>query len=359
MENSNTSLPAKILNRLVDWMDERFKARELFEALTHVYIPKNSRTYYLGGITLFTFGVQVLTGALLTLYYQPSVDTAYESTLFITSSVTFGWLVRSIHSWTANLMIIFCILHMLRVFFQGAYKRPRELTWMVGMGLLVVTLGFGFTGYLLPWDQLSYWATTVGSESFGAIPGIGEFFLRFLRGGTDVTGATLGRFYGLHTIWLPLGLVTFLGIHLMLMHQQGLANPDVPAMPEEIQDEKNAKPFFPNYVLDETIAWYVIIGILVILASLFPIGLHEPADPFSTPEHIKPEWYFLSVYQFLKLVPRTVGIVTPGIIMGLMFILPFLDRSPEVKPRKRKFIIGLGIIGIISVIGLTIWGWIS
>ena len=142
------------------------------------------------------------------------------------NQTNFGWLVRSVHAWSANLMIIFCILHMLRIILQGAYKKPRELTWMVGMGLLFVTLGFGFTGYLLPWDQRAYWATTVGTEIAGSVPFIGATVREFLRGGADIAALTLSLFFGVHVLVLPLMLAGLVGVHLFIVHQQGLADPE-------------------------------------------------------------------------------------------------------------------------------------
>jgi len=351
---------------MIDWMDERFQMLALAGVLLHVYIPRDAKTYYLGGITLFLFIVQVITGSLLTLYYQGSPDTAYDSVLFITSSVSFGWLIRSIHVWGANLMVICCILHLLRVYFQGAYKRPREITWGIGVVLLLVTLGFGFTGYLLPWDQRAYWATTVGTESAGVVPIIGEYLLLIMRGGADITKATLSRFYGIHTLLLPLSLAGALALHVLLIHQQGLTNPRRPArhrLPasdaQEDDKEEKTLPFFPHYILDEVIAWYIVLAILIILASLFPAGLEEKANPLQTPAHVKPEWYFLSVYQFLKLVPETVGVIVPGLALLPLFFLPFIDRNPEVAPRKRPVAILIGIVALLVIIGFTLWGWFS
>jgi quinol-cytochrome oxidoreductase complex cytochrome b subunit len=214
-----------IVGRTWDWLDGRYQLTPLMNALLHVEIPRSVRTYYLGGITLFFFMVQVITGILLALYYQPTPDSAYDSILFIMNQVNFGWLIRSIHSWSANLMILFCLLHLLRVFFQGAYKAPREITWGAGALLLGLTLGFGFTGYLLPWDQRAFWATTVGSEIAGAVPWVGEPLLVFLRSGPEVTGRTLSRFYGVHVLVLPATLLALLAVHLTLVHQQGLADP--------------------------------------------------------------------------------------------------------------------------------------
>lgn len=224
------SAPARGWN----WVEERAGIRHLLDAALDVKIPEGVRTYFLGGITLFFLGVQVITGVLLALYYRPSPQDAYESVLYIMNEVPFGWLIRSIHNWGANLMIVACVLHMLRTYFQGAYKKPRELTWVVGVVLLLITLGFGFTGYLLPWDQRAFWATTVGTEIAGAVPGLGDVLLRFLRGGTDITGTTLSRFFGIHTLVLPLGVAVLVMAHLWLIHEQGLA--PAPSADDEEQD---------------------------------------------------------------------------------------------------------------------------
>jgi quinol-cytochrome oxidoreductase complex cytochrome b subunit len=206
-----------------EWLQERADIQGAVQASLHVTIPRSARTYFLGGLTLFFLGVQVTTGILLTLYYRPSPDGAYQSVLYIMNEVRFGWLIRSIHAWSANMMIASCALHMLRVLIQAAYKRPRELTWIVGVLLLVLTMGFGFTGYLLPWDQRAYWATTVGTEIAGSVPVIGHSLLRLLRGGDSLSGATLSRFYGIHTLILPVSIAALVGIHLLLIHGQGLA----------------------------------------------------------------------------------------------------------------------------------------
>jgi quinol-cytochrome oxidoreductase complex cytochrome b subunit len=217
--------PMRWIESIIDWLDDRMNIRELVAAGLHVVIPRNAHTFYLGGMTLFVFMSQGVTGILLSLYYQPTPDSAYNSILYIMNQVNFGWLIRSIHAWGANLMIILCILHLLRVVIQGAYKAPREITWMVGMGLLFVTLGFGFTGYLLPWDQRAFWATTVGTEIASAVPLIGDFLRDFLRAGADVSALTLSRFLGVHMLILPAALVGLFAIHFLMIHQQGLADP--------------------------------------------------------------------------------------------------------------------------------------
>jgi ubiquinol-cytochrome c reductase cytochrome b subunit len=359
-----------IVWRVWGWLDGRYQLGSLMDALLHVDIPRAARTYYLGGITLFFFIVQAITGILLSLYYQPSPDRAYDSVLFIMNEVNFGWLIRSVHSWGANLMILFCLLHLLRIFFQGVYKMPREITWVVGALLLGVTLGFGFTGYLLPWDQRAFWATTVGSEIAGAVPLIGEQLLVFLRSGPEVTARTLSRFFGVHVLVLPASLLVLLAVHLAFVHQQGLADPtrdvepvggpegeSVPA--SETRKERKLLPFFPNYVLDEVIAWYVMLAVLIVLASLFAAGLEEPADPLRTPEHTKPEWYFLFLYQGLKIVPRLVGVLAPIAGAVVLLLLPFIDRNPHRLLAKRPVAIAIGIICVVGIVAFTIWGWLS
>jgi ubiquinol-cytochrome c reductase cytochrome b subunit len=342
-----------------EWIERRVRARDLMAALLHVRIPADIKTFYLGGITLFMFAVQVVTGTLLSLYYKPTPEAAYDSVKAITSDVTFGWLIRSVHHWGANLMILCLVLHLLRVFFQAAYKYPRELIWIVGAGLLVATIGFGFTGYLLPWDQRAFWATTVGTEIAGSVPGIGDALLQLLRGGPDVTDATLTRFFGIHVLVMPLLLAALLAVHLTLVHQLGLASPTRPERPTDTPatraDEK-LMPFFPDYILDELIVWFVMLALLVCLASVFPAGLDDKADALSTPAHIKPEWYFLFLYEVLKLVPRIVGVVTPAIGLAVVAMLPFLDRNPEVRARRRPLAMLLGIVCVAGIIGLTIWG---
>jgi quinol-cytochrome oxidoreductase complex cytochrome b subunit len=218
---------AKWWTRVGDWLDERFDVRIPLEAFLRKPVPKHAIRWYfcLGGITFALFAIQGVTGILLSLYYRPTPEQAYESILFIMNNVRFGWLIRSIHSWSASLMIAFCIAHMLRVFITGAYKNPRELNWVAGMFLLLLTLAFGFTGYLLPWDQKALWGSTVGSEIVGAIPLVGDALLGLLRGGPDITGLTLTRFYGIHMLVLPVLVFTFLAAHFVIIRRQGISGP--------------------------------------------------------------------------------------------------------------------------------------
>ncbi|MEI7743505.1 MAG: cytochrome b N-terminal domain-containing protein [Chloroflexota bacterium] len=347
--------------RRPSWIEQRTRMGPVINAAMHVRVPMSAKTMYFGGIAMFLFVIQAVTGTLLSLYYKPTPEAAYKSVQLITSDVNFGWLIRSIHHWAANLMILFVVLHLARVFMQAAYKYPRELTWVVGALLFMVTLGFGFTGYLLPWDQRAYWATVVGTEIAGSVPFVGETLLLMLRGGADVTGETMGRFFGIHVLVLPLSLAGLLGLHMILVHQLGLANPKrpEPRVPTKEFEEEPLRPFFPHYIVDELVAWYVLLAVLVVLVSVFPAGLEEQANPLQTPAHIKPEWYYLGVYELLKLVPRIIGILTPIVGIGLLVMWPFLDRRPEVRMRRRKLAVGgFSLIGI-ALVALTVWGYVS
>ena len=217
----------KWTTRAGDWLDERFDVRIPLQAFLKKPVPKHAIRWYfcLGGITFALFVIQGVTGILLSLYYKPTPEGAYESILFIMNNVRFGWLIRSIHSWSASLMIAACILHMLRVYITGSYKKPREFNWVAGTVLLLLTLVFGFTGYLLPWDQKALWGSTVGSEILGAVPLIGDALLGLLRGGPDITGLTLTRFYGLHMLVLPGLTFIFLAVHFVIIRRQGISGP--------------------------------------------------------------------------------------------------------------------------------------
>jgi len=223
-----TRAPYKPLTtRAVGWVDERYEVSEPLTKILNKPVPKYAlRWFYcLGGITAFLFVTQAVTGIMLAFYYQPTPDAAYASIQFIESQVRFGASIRAIHHWAANGMIVVCISHMLRVFIMGAFKAPRELNWVSGSLLLILTLAFGFTGYLLPWDQRAFWATTVGTEIAGAIPVIGDLALVYLRVGWDVTAQTLSRFYALHVIALPIFTLVMMGAHFLMVRRQGIARP--------------------------------------------------------------------------------------------------------------------------------------
>ena len=211
--------------RVLTWLDERLGLMTIYNTVLDRKVPKVNWWYTLGSATLFLFTLQVATGIFLTIYYVPSPDHAYESVQYIMNVVAFGWLIRGIHHWGASLMVVFVFIHMLRTFFIAVYKYPREITWLTGVILLLATLGMGFTGYLLPWNQRAYWATTVGTEIAGTVPLVGSFILRVLRGGSDLSAVTLARFFSVHIWFLPVVITVLIGIHLYLVIRIGITAP--------------------------------------------------------------------------------------------------------------------------------------
>jgi quinol-cytochrome oxidoreductase complex cytochrome b subunit len=212
-----------MLTRFGNWLDERMGWRSVWEAIFLRKVPKVNWFYTLGSATLFVAVNQAVTGILLTIYYVPTPDHAYDSVQYITSQVAGGWLIRGLHHWGASVMVVLVVLHMLRVILFGAYKYPREVTWITGVVLLLVVIGFGFTGYLLPWDQKSYWATTVGTRIAGVVPFLGNWILRIMRGGDDLSAVTLARFFGAHVWVLPATLLLLVGTHLFLVIRNGIS----------------------------------------------------------------------------------------------------------------------------------------
>ena len=364
---SDTSGPATGTSRLYDWLDERLSLSTLKEAAAHKTVPMHrwSVLYYLGGMTLFFFAVQVFTGILLMLYYRPSADHAFESVELIMTVVPFGWLIRSIHSWAANLMVFFAFLHLVTVFFMKAYKPPRELTWISGVLLLFLAMGFGFSGYLLPWNQLAFFATKVGTDIAGSVPVVGETLLRFLRGGDQVTGGTLSRFYGWHVAILPAITTLLLLLHLLLVQRLGLSVP-----PGQEKEAKRRRPmrFVPHFALRDAFGWTLALGVLAALAALFPWELGEKADPFAPAyADIAPEWYFMFMFQTLKLVPggeiagleyEAIPILAFGLAGLVLLLVPFLDRGLQRRGRSPLFT-AAGVLGLVFIVGMTAWGYHS
>lgn len=349
--------------RLLTWFGERLPVAEVRAAIAHKTVPQHRHSvwYYLGGMTLFFFTVQVVTGILLLLYYRPSSAEAYDSVQFIMTRVPFGWLVRSIHSWSANLMVGAAFAHMFSVVFLKAYRRPREVTWLTGVLLLFLVLGFGFTGYLLPWNELSYFATRVGTDIAGVVPGIGEFILKFLRGGKDISGATLTRFYGFHVAVLPAIATALIGLHLLLVQYHGMSIP--PSVEEKAKREARpvpAMPFVPHFALRDVFGWTVALALLAGLSAYLPWELGHKADPFaSAPAGIQPEWYFLWTFQALKYVPAHIfgveGELVAIVVMGLgavaLVLLPFLDRNTR---RSRAIVTWLAVGALAFMTAMTV-----
>ena len=346
------------LTRWGDWCEERLGWRAVAELIQHKEVPQHrySFWYYFGGMTLFLFCVQVVTGILLLLYYRPSADTAFESVQFIMTEVQFGWLVRSIHSWSANLMIATAFIHMFSTLFLKSYRKPREFTWVSGALLLFLALGFGFSGYLLPWNKLAFFATKVGTDIAGVVPLIGPFLLRFLRGGDEVTGATLTRFFGFHAAILPAVTTVILSIHLFLVQKHGMSTPP------SVDPVKAPKmKFVPDFFLRDLVGWLAAVGVLATLAAIFPWELGEKADAFApAPAGIKPEWYFVYMFQTLKYIPskilwidgEIVGILAFGVLALLLVFTPFLASSDE-RRKKLDLVRIIGVLALIYIIAFS------
>jgi cytochrome b6 len=352
------------LDALTSWLDERLSISSLAKLASKKEVPQHRHSiwYYFGGMTLFLFTVQVVTGILLLLYYRPSAENAFESVQFIITEVKFGWLIRSIHSWSANLMIATLFIHMFSVFFLRAYYPPREITWVSGVFLLFIVICFGFSGYLLPWNKLAFFATKVGTEIAGVVPIVGRPMLRFLRGGDDVTGATLTRFFGFHVAVLPATATVMIAIHVLLVQLHGMSVP-----PNLLGQPVKKMKFVPNFLLRDLIGWILAIGVLAALAALFPWELGEKADAFApAPAGIKPEWYFLFMFQTLKYLPakiwkfdgEVIGIMAFNFVAVLLFVVPFVDRSPENRRRRLIFNV-IGVVALLYIVGMTIVGYLT
>lgn len=350
--------------KAIHWLDDRLGLSAIRELTSHKTVPIHSATrwYYFGGITLFLFGIQVITGILLLFYYRPTVAEGFDSVRFIMTRVEFGWLIRSIHSWSANLLIFVVFVHMFSVFFTHAYRPPRELTWASGIVLLGLMLGFGFSGYLLPWNQISYFATKVGADVAGSTPVVGSAIARILRGGEDVGTATLTRFFALHVMVLPLLAGGLIAMHLLLVQKNGMSTP-----PWILAARVRHIKFFPNFFLREVMVWYGALAVLGALAAIFPWELGEKADPFaSAPKGIRPEWYFLAQFYTLKLIPSHVwifegellGIAAFGAVAILWALMPVwgVNRAGEARTR---LVTGAGIFLVTYLAIFTVLGYIK
>ncbi|HLA38427.1 MAG TPA: cytochrome bc complex cytochrome b subunit [Candidatus Glassbacteria bacterium] len=353
-------------DRAYGWLNERIDLNGIISFMRHKEVPVSSHSiwYYFGGVSLFLFMVQVITGILLLMYYRPGPNSSFESLQFLVSKVHFGWLVRDIHSWSANLMVLCVFIHMFSVFFLKGYRPPREMTWLSGMVLLALCLGFGFSGYLLPWNELSFFATKVGTDMAGSVPLLGDYIMHVIRGGPDVTGATLSRFFGIHVAVLPGIFTLVLAFHLFLIQRQGLSKPvDWDSLPAEKQQ---VRPFYPNFVLRELMFWMFALAVINFLAVFFPWELGIKADPFApAPAGIKPEWYFMFMFQTLKFLPAHIGVIE-GELFGLMvfnlggllwFTLPLWDRWTGRDHAKARYVVWAGVAIVAFIVVMTLLGY--
>jgi len=343
------------MNAVARWFGDRLpvSGRALRE-LTNEPVPYHLKRWWfaLGGTPAYLFIVQIFTGILLAFYYEASPRTAYQSVEYITRDVAFGWYIRSVHKWAATLMIVAVILHQIRVFFTGAYRRPREINWIVGMCLLFCTLMTGFTGYSLVYEQLSFWGATVGANITDTVPLVGGFLKRMMLAGDAYNQATLSRFFILHAAILPVTIVLLLATHITIIRLQGVTE-------FRFKDEATGVPktfnFFPDHLYTEIIIGLVLMVLLSALATILPATLGPEANPLQTPEVIKPEWFFYVAFRWLKLFSGTVAVLSMGFIVFVMFTWPFIDAWLRKHTRFQEASVWIGIAGALSIIALTVW----
>lgn len=365
---------------LRDWVDARFPLMKNWnEHIGQYYAPKNFNFwYFFGSLALVVLVIQLLTGIWLTMNYKPSAEDAFASVEYIMRDVSWGWLIRYMHSTGASAFFVVIYLHMFRALIYGSFKKPRELLWLSGIALYLVLMGEAFFGYLLPWGQMSFWGAQVIISLFGSVPIIGEELALLIRGDFVVSDVTLNRFFSLHVIAFPLLLCALVGIHILALHEVGSNNPDG----VEIKEHKGPDgkpidgiPFHPYYTVKD------IVGVVVFLFLFFAVvffapemkvpGTHGlflesanfvPADPLKTPEHIAPVWYFTPYYSILRAVPSMAGSQFPGVVaMGLAVILfaflPWLDRSPVKSIRYRGMYYKIALT--IFIISFIILGYLG
>ncbi|MEM6817358.1 MAG: cytochrome bc complex cytochrome b subunit [Pseudomonadota bacterium] len=356
---------------VMGWIKDRFPLDSLLkDHITEYYASKNLNIWYVFGVlSMVVLVIQLLTGIFLTMNYKPSAAEAFASVEYIMRDVEFGWLIRYMHSTGASAFFIVVYLHMFRAMLYGSYRKPRELVWIIGMLIFVVLMAEAFFGYLLPWGQMSYWGAQVIVSLFGAIPGIGEPLVDFIRGDFSISDITLNRFFALHVIALPLALIMLVAVHILALHEVGSNNPDG----IEIKEKKDANgvpldgiAFHPFHTSKDLVA------IVVFMAAFFAVVFFapemngyflehanfDPADRLVTPQHIAPVWYFTPFYAILRAVPsKLFGVILMGAAVVLPAFLPWLDKSPVKSVRYKGMItrIALGAF-VISFLALGYLG---
>jgi ubiquinol-cytochrome c reductase cytochrome b subunit len=361
------------MSRVGDWLDERLDLTGMRQDLLDRPVARGLTWWHtLGSATLAVFIVQVVTGVVLAMYYSPSPDHAHESIRYLEREVNSGTIVRGMHHWGSSAMVVLTVAHMVRVFTMGAYKYPREINWLLGVALLLVVLGFGFTGYLLPYDQKAYWATQVGTNIAGTTPVIGAKLVTLLRGGSQQGAATVTRFYSLHVLLLPILLVIVVGLHLLLVVRQGVAPRAVEletGAPKRTSDagypdfyrnrlheaKSGGHRFWPDIIAKDVIVGTIVVGILFALGTFVGAPLEAPADPTDSAYVPLPEWYFLPFFQLLKLVPGSwesaVAVGVPMTLVLVLLLLPFFDkRSVRSLTKRPAAAVSLG--GVVAVTAL-------
>ena len=340
----------------VSWWRERFPLnwKSLKDALLGETMPNHMKIWWfaLGGIPLFLFATLMVTGILLAFNYVPEPPMAYKSVAKITNEIPFGAWVRGIHKWSAEFMIITLILHAMRVAFTGAFRKPRELTWVFGAILLLLALVEAFLGYSLIYEHLSYWAVVVGTNIAESIPLVGTFAANLLRGGPEIGPETWQRFFALHVAVVPLLIGLVITVHLTLVRAHGVAK--IPGA-----DNEESYKFYPDHVLREAIIFIFLLFVFTILTVIFSPHMGSMADPLTTPAHIKPEWYFYWVFRLLKLVPLIVGVMIPVIGAVVFIIWPFIDGKIKQDDSKIDYLPILGSLIALILIVMTIWEAVS
>ncbi|OGP67404.1 MAG: hypothetical protein A2W27_05220 [Deltaproteobacteria bacterium RBG_16_44_11] len=347
-----------------DWFEERYDIAELKKLAKSKLVPQHRYDflYYTGGITLFLFILQFITGMVLAFYYIPHVDFAYESIIDIVTKINMGWFFRALHHWGAQLCIVFVFIHLFGTLLVKSYRKPREFIWVTGFILLVISIFFGLSGYLMLWDERAFAAVRVATGGAGNLPVIGSFIKIFLRGGTDVTGDTLTRFYAFHIAILPILSLALIGLHVLLVQYHGMS---VPVSQENKQGK--GEPFFPNVFYKDMMIWLVVLGIVATLAIFLPPEIGLKANPLApAPEGIKPEWYFLFLMQTLEFFPgtiygfngETIAIVCVTIGILFFFLIPFVDRKSS-KGKKSLIFTIIAVIYLIYFITMTLVGFLS
>ena len=345
-----------MIPQILEWLDSRTGYKHLLHKALDEPLPRGTGWFFTtGSVITLLIGCQFITGIGLAMYYVPAPSLAYDSVRFIMTGLPLGWMLRGLHFWGASFTVVAAGVHMLRVFTFGSYKAPREVTWISGMLMLLVILGFALSGYLLPWDQKAYWATTVTINVAKSTPVLGEYVANVLRGGPDLGALTLGRWFAAHVFLLPAVLVLLIASHIALMRKHGISGP--------IKETPGpGVAFFPWHVIKDTVMMAAVFASLFTVVMLFPAHLDEIANPTDANYVPRPEWYFLSLFQLLKYFPGPLEPVAtqvvPGVAIGFLFLLPFLDRSAERHPLRgprRLFTLAFAAL-LLGVSTLTVLG---
>ena len=337
---------------VADWLDHRTGIQTAIRQFLYEEIPASSGWHQIfGSVAVFLFLTQAFTGALLAFNYAPTPGDAYNSLRYILTELTCGRLIRGLHHWGASMMIVVVVLHMVQVFLYGAYKKPREATWMVGVVLLLLTLAYGLTGYLLPWDNRAYWGTVVTTKIAGQAPLLGPYAQRLMGADGGLVGVvTFARFYGLHVLLLPPATLLLIAIHIYLVRKHGVA-------PQPGDEARPKQQFYPRQVFKDTLAIFAAFAILFTLAVVARVPLEQLADPTDTAYTPRPEWYFLFLFQFLKLFPGALevigSVVLPGLAVLAIILVPFLDRTRMIQVTKRTFAGAFVLLAAVAWTGLT------